>query len=87
MRSDFWLKADALSLWMKHVTRMKRHMFTKRQQHEVYVNLKENLSTSEMIVHLDYGENYKSTQQKERAPILGIHRSVYLPHAFTIVIS
>ena len=54
---------DALSLWHKHVTRMKRHMFTKR--HEVYVNLKENLSTNEMIVHLDYSENYKSTQQNE----------------------
>ena len=56
---------DALSLWQKHVTRMKRHMFTKRQQHEVYVNLKEGLSTNEMIVHLDYSENYKSTQQNE----------------------
>ena len=56
---------DALPMWQKHVSVLKRHIFTKRQQQQFYVNLKENISTNEMIVHLDYSENYKSTQQNE----------------------
>ena len=50
-------------------------------------NLKENLSINEMIVHLDYSENYKSTQQNDiQSPYFG-NTLVYLPRAFTIVIS
>ena len=56
---------DALSMWQNHVTVMKRYIFTKRQQHEAYNNIKQNLTSYEIMIHLDYSENYKSSQQNE----------------------
>ena len=56
---------DALTLWNSKVQRLKEHVFTKRQQQSKISYLKANIKVNEVLIHLDYSENYKSQDQNE----------------------
>ena len=49
-------------MWNSKVQRLKEHIFTKCQQQS---KIKANIKVNEVLVHLDYSENYKSQDQKE----------------------
>ena len=54
---------DCLNTWQNKVENLKRHIHTKRKQQAEYNRLKEKLDTNELLLHIDYSENYKSKQQ------------------------
>ena len=56
---------DALTLWDSKVQRLKEHIFTKCQQQSKISYLKANIKVNEVLIHLDYSENYKSQDQNE----------------------
>ena len=56
---------DALTLWNSKVQRLKEHVFTKRQQQSKISYLKANIKVNEVLIHLDYSENYKSQDQND----------------------
>ena len=56
---------DAPTLWNSKVQRLKEHIFTKRQQQSKISYLKANIKVNEVLIHLDYSENYKSQDQNE----------------------
>ena len=56
---------EFLSLFNEEVKVLKKHIYIKRQQHANYNQLKENLKTGEILLHVDYSENYVNKQQGE----------------------
>ena len=63
---------DAPTLWNSKVQRLKEHIFTKRQQQSKILYLKANIKVNEVLIHLDYSENYKSQDQNEiQSPYFG----------------
>ena len=56
---------DAPTLWNSKVQRLKEHIFTKRQQQSKISYLKANIKVNEVLIHLDYSENYKSQDQND----------------------
>ena len=42
-----------------------KHIDVKRQQHACYNKLKEELGENEVLLHVDYSENYSNIQQGE----------------------
>ena len=56
---------EFLSLFNEEVKVLKKHIYIKRQQHATYNQLKENLKTGEILLHVDYSENYVNKQQGE----------------------
>ena len=44
---------------------MKKHIYVKRQQHACYSKLKEELGENEVLLNVDYSENYSNIQQGE----------------------
>ena len=56
---------DALTLWNSKVQRLKEHIFTKRQQQGNISYRKVNIKVNEVLIHLDYSENYKSQDENE----------------------
>ena len=44
---------------------LKKHICVKRQQHACYNKLKEDLGENEVLLHVDYSENYFNIQQGE----------------------
>ena len=57
--------SDALDRWQEVVTNLKSHIFNKRQQHSTYVNIRENLMERELLINLDFSENYSNRNQNE----------------------
>ena len=57
--------SDTLDRWQEVVTNLKRHIFNKRPQHSTYVNICENLMERELLINLDFGENYSNRNQNE----------------------
>ena len=55
----------ALTLWNSKVQRLKEHIFNKRQKQSKISYLKANIKVNEVLIHLDYSENYKSQDQNE----------------------
>ena len=43
----------------------KKHIYVKRQQHACYTKLKEELGENEVLLNVDYSENYSNIQQGE----------------------
>ena len=39
---------------------LKKHIFVKREQNTFYNNVKDNLEENEVLVHVDYSENYSN---------------------------
>ena len=66
---------ELLSLFNEEVKVMKKHIYIKRQQHATYNQLKENLKTGEILLQVDYSENYVNKQQGEI-------QSAYFGHKF-----
>ena len=56
---------DALEMWQEKVITLKKHIYTKRQQQAEFKRLKEEIKENEIIIYLDYSENYKSQHQNE----------------------
>ena len=55
--------SHALDRWQEVVTNLKRHIFNKRQQHSTYANIRENLMERELLINLDFSENYSNRNQ------------------------
>ena len=56
---------DLITLFDEEVRILKNHIFIKRRQHAAYNDLKENLKRGEVLLHVDYSENYVNKQQAE----------------------
>ena len=56
---------EACTCFDEEVRVLKRHIFVKRQQHAFYNSLKEKIGDGEMLMHVDYSENYVNVQQGE----------------------
>ena len=56
---------EAIDLFEEHVKIFKNHIFIKRVQNRKYNDLKENLKEGEVIIHVDYSENYQNKNQDE----------------------
>ena len=56
-------KKEALVLLNQQVKIFKKHIFVKRCQVKYYNELKQNLKFNEIILHVDFSENYKNQQQ------------------------
>ena len=56
---------EALNLWQSMVEILKEHTHTKRRQFQLIRRLTDNLSAEQILIHLDYSENYKSKHQNE----------------------
>ena len=56
---------EFLSLFNEEFKVLKKHIYIKRQQHATYNQLKENVKTGEILLHIDYSENYVNKQQGE----------------------
>ena len=56
--------SDALDRRQEVVTNVKRNTFNKKQQHSTYVNIHENLGR-ELLINLDFSENYSDRNQNE----------------------
>ena len=54
---------EAKDLLLQQVKELKLHLFTKNHQHEQFKLLKENLKDNEIIIHVDFSENYDNKQQ------------------------
>ena len=54
---------EAVDLFREHVDRLKQHIYTKRVQHREYKEQKCNLGKNSLLVHVDFAESYKNTQQ------------------------
>ena len=52
-------------MWNSKVQRLKEHIFNKRQKQSKISYLKANIKVNEVLIHLDYSENYKSQDQNE----------------------
>ena len=53
---------------------LKRQLFTKRTQASAYNEVKDNLKQNDLLIHVDYSENYNNKQQWEI-------QSAYFGHA------
>ena len=58
-------KKEALVLLNQQVKILKKHIYVKRCQVKYYNELKQNLKFNEIILHVDFSENYKNQQQHE----------------------
>ena len=56
---------EARTYFDEEVRVLKRHVFVKRQQHAFYNSLKEKIGGREMLMHVNYSENYVNVQQGE----------------------
>ena len=56
---------DGLALWNNKIQRLKEHIFAKRQQQSKISHLKTSIKANEILLHVDYSENYKSKDQNE----------------------
>ena len=56
---------DAINLLKQQIVVLKSHLFTKRTQLECYNTIKENLKQSDLLIHVDYSQNYDNKHQNE----------------------
>ena len=54
---------DWLELWYSRIQRLKEHILGKCQQQRKIYHLKTNLKSNEILLHVDYSENYKNKEQ------------------------
>lgn len=66
---------DVCEHFDEEIKTLTRQIYVKRAQHSYYNSLKENIDSGEMILHVDYSENYANKQQGER-------QSAYFGHFF-----
>ena len=56
---------DAASRFKQSIVTLKSHIYTKRSQNQHYKEIKESLNFGQILVHVDYAESYKNSQQNE----------------------
>ena len=56
---------QVLELWQEKITALKKHIFPKRQQYAECKRMKAELRETELMIYVDFSENYKSQQQNE----------------------
>ena len=49
----------------KQISILKQHIFVKRVQVQSYNDMKDNLRSNDILVHVDYSESYENKQQRE----------------------
>ena len=55
---------DVIENWYETIAAIK-HIDIKRHQYTSYQSQRDNLKPGEVLIHCDYSENYKNTQQNE----------------------
>jgi len=55
---------ESLVSWQNKVEIIKAHIYTKRRQFAEIKRVTDELGEDEIVIHLDYSENYKCKQQK-----------------------
>ena len=66
---------DAINLLKQQIVVLKSHLFTKRTQLECYNTIKENLKQSDLLIHVDYSQNYDNNPQNEVQSVYFGHNS------------
>ena len=56
---------EATERFKESVVSLKRHIYSKRSQNRHYNHVKESLDHGQILVHVDYAESYKNSQQNE----------------------
>ena len=56
---------EATERFKESVVSLKRHIYSKRSQNRHYNHVKESLDHGQILVHVDYPESYKNSQQNE----------------------
>ena len=56
---------EASERFKESVVSLKRHVYSKRSQNRHYNHVKESLDHGQILVHVDYAESYKKSQQNE----------------------
>ena len=56
---------EAIEVFNKQLSALKKHIFTKRQLAIVYNDIKNRLKPGELLVNVDFSENYENKQQDE----------------------
>ena len=76
---------EAIELFNEQVKILKAYIFVKRTQNAHYNRLKENLKTSESIIHVDHSENYKDKEQDEIISAYFVHNSfsIFTAYCYT----
>ena len=74
---------DTIDRMSSQVKSLKHHIYMKRMQVKCYNEIKENFDENEILIHVDYSENYEtSSKVKYKVRILGIqHLAFSLPAA------
>ena len=53
---------DAVCTFESKITVLKEHIFVKRVQNDAYNKHKAELSDGDLLVHVDFGESYRSAK-------------------------
>ena len=56
---------ESIHLLNSTIKTLKYHIHVKRVQFNYYKNVKSNVAKNEILIHVDYGENYENKQQRE----------------------
>ena len=76
---------DAIKSLKQQIAVLKRQLFTKRTQASAYNEVKDNLKQNDLLIHVDYSENYNNKQQGEIQNANFGHASlVFSPLAFIL---
>ena len=57
---------DAIDRMNNHVKTLKHHIYIKRMHVKCCNGIKEDLDENEILMHVDYSENYENKQQCEK---------------------
>ena len=69
---------DAVVLMREKLRILKEHIYVKRIQHSTYAQQKMDLTTDDLLVHVDFAENYRNDQQDEIQSAYFGHQSFFL---------
>jgi len=56
---------ELVDMFNAEIKVLKKHIFVKREQNKFYNNVKDNLEENEVLIHVDYSENYSNKDQQE----------------------
>jgi len=78
-------KQDLLERFQNSLQKFKRHLFNIRHQFSVYHELRQNLTSSECIIHIDFSENFTGKFGSKIQSVLfgGSHKQVILCNLHT----
>lgn len=58
-------RQELIEEFNRQIKILKKHIYIKREQNKFYNNLKSTLKPSEILIHVDYSENYANKEQQE----------------------